>query len=99
MARDNLCYRDTKCCEQLYQHNQHLNLFHPKDVGILQFTKIGHARGDDERRLLKLQEYSNPTDNMLKDMLNEDPDILNQAKGANKQGDAMKVKKKKKESS
>jgi hypothetical protein len=34
-ARDNLCYRDTRCSEQLYEHKKHLNLFHKKDIGIL----------------------------------------------------------------
>ena len=62
MARDNLCYRDTRCSEQLYEHKWHLNLFHQKDIGILQFAKIGEKRGDEEKRLQKLKEYANPKD-------------------------------------
>jgi hypothetical protein len=39
-------------------------------MGILQFSKIGHLRGDEERRLAKMKEYARPSDNLLSDMLN-----------------------------
>lgn len=64
--RENICYRDnyrynTRCSESLYNHKQHLNLFHKKDIGILQFTKIGEKRGDEAKRLEKLKEYAHPS--------------------------------------
>jgi hypothetical protein len=68
-ARDNLCYRDTRCSEQLYEHKKHLNLFHKKDIGILQFGRSNLQRDDDEKRMAKLKEYSRPSDNLLSDIL------------------------------
>jgi hypothetical protein len=61
-ARDNLCYRGVHTSDSLYDHKKHLNLFHQKEVGILHFAKIGEKRGDAERRLNKLKEFSDPKD-------------------------------------
>lgn len=68
LPRDDHVYKQVKCSDTLYEH-KHLNLFKPKDVGILQFSSIGSKRGDEEKRMLKLKEYSNPQDNYLNDIL------------------------------
>jgi hypothetical protein len=57
-------YRGVSCSDSLYDHDRHLNLTHQKDVGILQFARIGQKRGDDERRMRKLMEFSLEKDNM-----------------------------------
>ena len=38
----------------------------------MQFGKIGHMRGDDERRMDKLKEFSRPQDTMLIDLQADD---------------------------
>jgi hypothetical protein len=40
-----------------------------KDVGILQFGKIGHQRGDDEKRIAKMKEFTRPEDHLRSDMM------------------------------
>jgi hypothetical protein len=55
--RDDLLYRGTHLSDSLYDPARHLNLNHKKEVGILQFAKIGQMRGDDERRLRKLTDF------------------------------------------
>lgn len=46
-----------------------MNLFHKKDIGILQFGRSNLQRDDDDKRMAKLKEYSNPSDNLLSDIL------------------------------
>ena len=62
-------YRDYKCGNSLYEHQRHINLTRKKDVGILQFTKIGHMRGDEEKRMAKLKEFTRPEDNLRSDLM------------------------------
>ena len=62
--RDALMYRGVNCSDSLYDHNRHLNLNHKKEQGILQFARIGHKRGDDEKRMRKLMEFTKNQDNM-----------------------------------
>ena len=52
----------------MYSHDRHLNLTHRKEQGILQFARIGHQRGDDEKRMAKLKEFQRPQDNWRTDM-------------------------------
>lgn len=68
LARDNGIYRNTKLSDPLYDHGKHLNLTHRKEQGILQFAKIRHMRGDDEKRMAKLKEFQRPQDNWRTDM-------------------------------
>mmetsp|Transcript_5636 Transcript_5636/g.8900 ORF Transcript_5636/g.8900 Transcript_5636/m.8900 type:complete len:119 (+) Transcript_5636:488-844(+) len=70
MSRDNLLYRNTKCSDYLYDPRKHMTVNRKKEMGILQFSKIGHLRGDEERRMAKMKEYARPQDNLLSDMLN-----------------------------
>lgn len=56
--------------DPLYEHDRHLNLTRKKDQGILQFGKIRHKRGDDEKRMEKLKEFARPEDDMVSDMRN-----------------------------
>ena len=69
-ARDGLLYRDTKCSDTLFDAQRHMTVNKRKEMGILQFSRIGHLRGDEEKRLAKMKEYARPQDNLLSDMLN-----------------------------
>lgn len=53
-------------------------------MGILQFAKIGEKRGDAERRLNKLKEFTNP--NKQTEFLLSNPTNKNQAQAGGKHG-------------
>jgi hypothetical protein len=65
-------YKGLKMSDPLYDHSKHLDLTHKKAQGILQFGKIGHKRGDDEKRMAKLVEYKVPQDDQLIELLEGD---------------------------
>ena len=71
IARDDIMYRGLSCSDSLYDPAKHLNLNHKKEVGILQFARIGNNRGDDEKRLRKLQEFQKQKD-IVSDILKDD---------------------------
>ena len=58
-------YAKVKLSDSLYNAQAHLNLTHKKDVGILQFARIGDKRGDYEKRVAKLKEFKHPQDDAL----------------------------------
>lgn len=57
LARDGKMYSNVQLSDSLFEPDRHLNLVKAKDVGILQFSKVGDNRGDLEKRLAKLKEY------------------------------------------
>lgn len=69
LPRDNKMYQRVKLSESLYSAEQHLNLTKKKEVGILQFGKIGDKRGDYEKRMAKMKEFKNLRDDELHALL------------------------------
>lgn len=69
--RDDICYKFVKCSDSLFNPNKHLNLFHKKDPGILQFSKSVVDREVEKRMYDRLKEYSSPQDDLLSDILKQ----------------------------
>jgi hypothetical protein len=90
-ARDNLLYRGVSCSDSLYDHHRHLNLNHKKEPGILQFARIGHKRGDDEKRLRKLMEFGTKQDAMSDILKDGFKNKTTKSAGAIKKGEKVPV--------
>ena len=57
MGRDNLCYRDTRCSDPLYEHDRHLNLTHKRGQGTLAFGRSVVDRYVEERMWARMKDF------------------------------------------
>ena len=58
--RNDSIYKNISCSDSLYDHGKHLDLYHPKNVGIHQFCNSNVMRHDDKKVFERLKEFKKP---------------------------------------